>query len=211
MLYKKHNKVYEQVRQKKDYDCIVACIAMFTNEEYDIVYSMLKKFGWKEDAKLGVNDNLIYEVLKDFGYQPVRSFHVHPVPSIVIVPSLNKRAGLHAVFFDGNSTVLDPMYGEKFKNTYDPDYPLGNVAVKSITCERFFISKLRWDNGHTVPWRGFETPRDIEMEGLVSRMIKNKNKLDSREKPLDNLFKWQIEEAEKILEERMSCQKSITI
>lgn len=210
MLYKKHKKSYRKVSQTKDYDCIVACLAMFTGEEYEIIYSMLQMAGWKEDAKLGVNDNLIYKILKDFGYQPVRSFQVHPIPSIVIVPSLNKRAGLHAVFFDGDSTVYDPMYGMKFKNTYDPDYPLGEVAVKSITCERFFEGGLRWDNGHTLPWRGFETPRDVEMEGLVGRMIRNKNQWDEREKPLDNLFKWQIEEAEKILEER-ACQKSITI
>lgn len=203
MIYKKAiRNNYRKVVQKSNYDCIVACLAMFTGEDYEIIYNILQRNGWKRDAKLGVNDNLIYKLLKEFGHQPVRSFHIHPVPSIVIVPSLNVRAGLHAVFFDGEDRVLDPMYGMKYKNTYDPDYPIGEVAVKTITCERFFEGGLRWDNGHTLPWRGYETPKDKEMEGLTKRLVKNMHSWDSKNKPINTELRWQIEEAEKILKGR---------
>ena len=202
MLYKVPNKTYELVNQRKSFDCVVACLSMFTGEDYEIIYGMLKRLGWRDDLEIGVSDRLIVALLKEFGERPVRSFQLHPVPSLVVVPSVNKRHTFHCVFYDGDETVFDPMYGKKFKNFYDKDFELGRVVAKSITVERFFETPLSHKFSHTVPWEGFDTPRDLEMEGLVARMVKNMHHWDERKKPLNQEFKWQLQEAEKVLRAR---------
>ena len=199
MIYKGTTKEIKHVFQKENYDCAVACLAMMTGEDYEIIFSMLTRLGWRPDLEMGVTDRQICLLLREFGERPVMSFHLHPIPSIVTVPSINQRAKFHAVFYDGEETVYDPMWKKPFKNFYEKDYDIGYVCAKSITLEKYFESELSWDNGHTVPWGGFETPRDKEMEGLGKRLVKNMVHWDEREQPINQHFKWQIEEMEKVL------------
>lgn len=203
MQYKVPDKKYELVQQRESFDCVVASLTMLLGEDYEVIYGMLKTLGWRDDLKIGVSDRLIFKLLKEFGEKPVRSFHIHPVPSLLVVPSLNRRYGLHCVFYDGDERILDPLNGvSQFKNFYLEDFEIGRVTCKSITLERFFVSGLDFTNGHTVPMGGYEEPKDREAEGILKRLVKNMHHWDDRGEPINQQFKWQIEEAEKILESR---------
>lgn len=100
---------FEQVQQRGDGDCGIACFSMITGESYDFCREKIfKNFksnqGLTECAMLGA---LAYH----FGvHVALTNGWVDSMPGICTVPSLNHPGLLHFVIWTGTD-VLDPQAG----------------------------------------------------------------------------------------------------
>jgi hypothetical protein len=104
------------IKQKYDWDCYIACMAMYLGVSYSDILNAYIEF---VDNKFyqGITDNQAMKLLKIAGVRPaIRTRLVKGVKSIVTVPSLNDDGGFHVLYFDGKK-FFDPntnVEGKKF-------------------------------------------------------------------------------------------------
>lgn len=111
-------KLMELIKQKKFGECGVACLAMVTGKDYDLVKEELIKFNIDFDLGLS-GDNLVdylhkqpgfvmaREVLRLPEHTPIEPATSSVPPAILTVPSLNHLGCLHLIVWDG-AQYLDP-------------------------------------------------------------------------------------------------------
>lgn len=105
------------ISQKQPYDCVVACLAMFIDKNYNYVKN---KYFSDHDFSCegqGITKYNEIKVLEKEGYIVRDISPILPVrKAIVTVPSLNYKGKYHAVFWDG-ITICDPNANNKKKNS----------------------------------------------------------------------------------------------
>ncbi len=119
------------VQQKFDADCVIACLAMFLDVEYEEIAAQCKGH---EIVKFGVSDSAIERICNLFKVQiePLHSTVMDwTKPAILTVPSRNQIVngqtdGTHSIYWDGKR-VWDPNKGRKGKATYS------NQAAREFT------------------------------------------------------------------------------
>jgi hypothetical protein len=93
------------VQQRNDHDCVIACLAMWMDRDYDEIAKAVLRVNegvclWDAVSYMRVN-----------GIPARRSswwFHSHK--AILDVPSLNFVGGMHAIYWDGER-LFDPNKG----------------------------------------------------------------------------------------------------
>ena len=104
------------VNQKHDWDCYIACLAMYLDSPYG---EILEAYHHLIDKKYynGITDKQASDLLKIAGVKPViKSKLIHGVKGIVTVPSLNTE-GFHVIYFDGKR-FYDPNHSVEGKKFY---------------------------------------------------------------------------------------------
>lgn len=124
-------KKYKLQPQKKNYDCALACISMFSR----IPYNLLKNKYFKDHNfnKEGVIQDTEKKILGLEGFK-VKYVKKIPIgkPAIVSVDSLNYPDTYHDIFWDGYN-IYDPNIGNKRKNSKLKIYKtLKNVDIVQI-------------------------------------------------------------------------------
>lgn len=90
------------VQQRADNDCVIACVAMWTERGYERV---------AEKLKAGSLDCAVDYLKKEHGWNVHRHVQWYEYkPAILDVPSLNIPGGKHALFWDGRN-LFDPNSG----------------------------------------------------------------------------------------------------
>jgi hypothetical protein len=122
------------IKQKSDWDCCIASIAMMTGQSYE---SVLKKFEelFPGASGLGLADPEIIELLRAFKANPIIiETVILDIPCILFLPSKNEE-GSHAVFFCGKQ-IYDPNFKVKGKKYYPKNlpkkFPKGTQAVFNL-------------------------------------------------------------------------------
>lgn len=115
------------VKQKKDYDCVLACVSMLTGRKYEDLFS--KELCDRVDETKGCTDELFYEVLNVAGFERninMKSLFVQNVDPVILenllwkrkailqVDSLNYKDGQHCIYWDGEQ-ILDPSKLQVYK------------------------------------------------------------------------------------------------
>ena len=108
------------VKQKTNYDCVLACLTMVTGKKYSKLYS--KKFVNKVVMAKGCSGDLLKEAFSKAGYTEGTNMEcvyasntdskvlerlLWRRKAIIQVPSLNFEKGSHAIFWDGE-VIQDP-------------------------------------------------------------------------------------------------------
>lgn len=100
----------EIVQQRSDWDCVIACLAMWTGRSYEEVLAVASEL----DPKLrfegrGVDGVLKQDIMKRFNmYSAVMMSAYSCLRGILSFPSLNVPGGAHAVYYDGRY-IHDPQ------------------------------------------------------------------------------------------------------
>lgn len=116
------------VRQKRKYDCVLACLAMATGKEYDLMFS--GDFTQEvEDAhgtgKKGLHDKAfeLAGLVRDIDFKSVycgnvARAHVESMlwrrRAMIQVPSLNYKGASHYVYWDGEQ-LFDPSGLQRYQ------------------------------------------------------------------------------------------------
>lgn len=112
------------ISQKEPYDCVVACISMFTDKPYNYIrnkYFKDQDFSYNTDSQgVGLTKEISVLKIEGFDVKDI-SPELPPRNSIVTVPSLNYKNSLHAIFWDG-ATIFDP-------NTAHSRKPYNNTKI----------------------------------------------------------------------------------
>jgi hypothetical protein len=110
------------VKQKHDWDCVIASIAMMAGVEYnDVLKTYIKLY--PKHQKSGLNDDEIFHILSQFGIRPkIIDAVVKNLSGIMFLPSKNDKGGSHAVYFTGDE-IFDPNYRIKGKKYYAKKIP----------------------------------------------------------------------------------------
>jgi hypothetical protein len=124
---------YTHVPQRGNWDCVLASVAMWTKKTYEEVMGVFEKLGYSYrhlDSQQGCSSVESYKLLKKVGVEPfVIDEAFGSVPGMLSLPSLNRRGGAHAVFYDGRN-IYDPQYGKPDKDYYDLQLPFWPSAFK---------------------------------------------------------------------------------
>lgn len=124
-------KKYKLQPQKKNYDCALSCISMFSGIPYNVLKN--KYFKMHDFNKEGVTQNTEKKILKSEGFN-VKYLNKVPVgkPAIISVDSLNYPDVYHDIFWDGRK-IYDPNIENKRKNPKIKLYKnLNNVDIVQI-------------------------------------------------------------------------------
>lgn len=110
------------VKQRYDWDCGIASIAMMTRCRYDDVFdTFYSKF--PKSVGRGLSDSEFIAILKIYGVKPkIIDCVFHEIPSILFLPSKNEKFGSHAVYFCGKR-IYDPNYKKHKKKYYGKALP----------------------------------------------------------------------------------------
>jgi hypothetical protein len=110
------------IKQKSNWDCVIASVAMMTGKSYEEVLKRYEKL-YPKHNKCGLNDEEILGLLKSFKQNPrVINAVIKNVSGILYLPSKNDSVGDHAVFFDGEC-IYDPNFKIKGKKYYNKKVP----------------------------------------------------------------------------------------
>lgn len=94
------------IKQKYPDDCTVACVAMLTDLDYDIVLKAAIETGYIPNSGTGgVVGLVMLELEKDCEWRKGLTLDR---PCIVSVDSLNNAGGGHVVCIDENDNIFDP-------------------------------------------------------------------------------------------------------
>lgn len=127
-------KDFVHIKQKSNWDCCIASVAMITRNDYETVLDQFKKI-FPRNRKSGLTDPEIIKLLKSFKFKPkIINAVVLNVPAILFLPSKNEK-GSHAVYFDGQE-IFDPNYRVRGKKYYGRNipkqFPEGTQAVVNL-------------------------------------------------------------------------------
>lgn len=120
------------IKQKSNWDCAIASIAMMAGVDYsDVLKKFEKKF--PESIGRGLSDSEILTLMKSYGMKPLIIDYVFfDISAILFLPSKNESNGDHAVYFCGKE-IYDPNYkrtGIKFYPKKIPkELPKGTKSV----------------------------------------------------------------------------------
>lgn len=118
---------YVAQRQKKD--CMLACLAMILNIEYNKLHSMF----WRDFDKTGLELEIGRDFLADSGFNIIekRNFGFDVISNarkemwkpfapihLVKVRQWLDRQSTHAIVMDGKGKIYDPGYRTAKKNSY---------------------------------------------------------------------------------------------
>jgi hypothetical protein len=110
------------VNQKYDWDCYIACLAMFLDSPYSEIFEAYHNLIDKKYYN-GITDKQASDLLKIAGVKPIiKSKIIQGVKGIVTVPSLNDENGFHVIYFNGKR-FLDPNHSVEGKKFYRQKVP----------------------------------------------------------------------------------------
>lgn len=104
------------IKQKSNWDCGIAAIAMFTNKSYDEVLKALRKL-YPDHGNNEISNVQEEKILRHFRVRPIVlpfEFINLKIRSMILIQSLNDEFSWHSIFFDGKN-IYDPNNG-KIKN-----------------------------------------------------------------------------------------------
>ncbi len=111
------------VQQRADWDCVLACLAMWTGRPYDELlelYKVMDPAGFLRQQ--GVSGSMKEAIMSKLGMEPIVLTTAYgAVPGILSFPSLNNPGGGHAVFYDGYRS-WDPQTDREDRKWYKPDH-----------------------------------------------------------------------------------------
>lgn len=107
------------VNQRHDWDCVIACIAMWANIPYEEVLEVAAKLNISfTGEKDGVSTVHEYMILKKLGKDTMNIQNAYGgLSGILSFPSLNNPGGAHAVFYH-DQKIYDPQTGREGKLWY---------------------------------------------------------------------------------------------
>lgn len=126
--------MYKLVQQKEDSDCLIACVAMMAKVDY---YKAFNIHGDTHGVYHGISSLEAIRILDKLGIEARREFGIIPVPSIVFVPSINKAATMHAVFWDGEDILFDPQSGRSGRLAYNLELMLKGHSYSIIDAQYY--------------------------------------------------------------------------
>ena len=114
---------YSLVNQRTDLDCGIACVAMYARVSYEEALEEVNKIQGNMPI-IGLSRRTMTKALKALGINAIESWKFFDgIPTIVSVPSLNTKAAMHYVFWNGNTgEVYDPQAGKEGKEAYNKDF-----------------------------------------------------------------------------------------
>ena len=138
--------IYKKISQRKNFDCYVACLAMFINKDYDYIKNTYFKeidFNISKGLRTSDAENVLQRehrkytiVNKTFNlndFEHIKN-NIENIPMIITVKSLNYKNGLHVVFwynelFDPNTEKRNKNKKVKIynKNLLKKEFQLGEV------------------------------------------------------------------------------------
>lgn len=127
------------IRQKDDYSCGIACIAMVSGISFKDALIATKKVLTASQFKHGMIERDLDNVLKSLGCKIERLLYpeiTKQVPHIILVPSLNVVGGNHYVvshFVNNMFSIYDPQYRRKGKKYYALDRETEGVQLKGYS------------------------------------------------------------------------------
>lgn len=119
------------IKQKTQFDCGVACLAMFANKTYEEIEAVIAFTLPKRKFPInGMNNEEIAIVLNYLDYTPIQ---VHTIldnsPAICAVPSLGSQKAFHFIYWDGKE-IHDPSNFEVYTtDDFKLAFPLSNAVM----------------------------------------------------------------------------------
>jgi len=114
------------VEQRKTWDCLHACLAMWAKVPYDIVAIKAKSL---EIYDAGLGEGEFKVLCHSFGITPFFIDQAYGgLEGVLILPSLNNPGEAHAVYLNNND-VYDPSNKKKYLRHFSPWPPCYQLAI----------------------------------------------------------------------------------
>jgi hypothetical protein len=110
------------VQQRYDWDCVIACLAMWTDRSYEQVYhDIANMYPTEKFVDRGIDGSQTDALMAKYGMLRAITMEAWSgTRGILSFPSLNIPGGSHAIFYDGRN-IHDPQKGREGKKWYEKD------------------------------------------------------------------------------------------